>query len=163
MCYNKIEAITLRKKQPAIHDSIHQKTPMTPLQIAVTEKRATEPPFANAYWNWFQKGIYLDLVTGQPLFSSLDKFDSGCGWPSFSKPLIPLLEIKDHSLGMIRTEVRNPEGTAHLGHVFDDGPEDLGGLRYCMNSAALEFVPIEKLEERGFGSYLALFQDDSSC
>lgn len=127
-------------------------------QYAVTQKNATEPAFKNEYWNEHRPGIYVDITTGEPLFVSTDKFDSGCGWPSFSKPIQKELitEKKDGSYGMIRTEVRSKNGDAHLGHVFTDGPKDKGGLRYCINSASLRFIPKEKMEEEGYGEYLPL-------
>jgi len=131
---------------------------LTPEQYAVTQQCGTEPPFRNAYWNNHEPGIYVDVVSGEPLFSSLDKFDSGSGWPSFTRPLEPnVAEKKDTSLGMARVEVRSRQADSHLGHVFDDGPADKGGLRYCINSASLRFIPASKLEAEGYGKYAALF------
>jgi peptide methionine sulfoxide reductase msrA/msrB len=132
---------------------------LTPLQYQVTQENATEPAFQNEFWNNHQEGIYVDIVSGKPLFSSKDKFDSGCGWPSFTKPLEAsgIKEKQDTSYGMVRTEVRSTAANSHLGHVFDDGPADKGGLRYCINSASLRFVPVADLAKEGYGLYLPLF------
>ncbi|BDU70267.1 hypothetical protein GETHOR_23680 [Geothrix oryzae] len=138
-------------------EALRQK--LTPMQFHVTQEAGTEPPFRNEYWNEHREGVYVDVVSGKPLFSSKDKFDSGCGWPSFTKPLEgeDVVEKRDVSAGMVRTEVRSKEADSHLGHVFDDGPKDRGGLRYCINSASLRFVPIEDLEKQGLGAFLPLF------
>lgn len=130
------------------------------MQKHVTQSSGTEPPFRNEFWNHKGDGIYVDIVSGEPLFSSNEKFDSGCGWPSFTRPLEGehVLEKKDATLGMVRTEVRSKHADSHLGHVFDDGPKDEGGLRYCINSASLRFVPKEKLTAEGYGEYLKLFK-----
>ncbi len=132
---------------------------LTPLQRHVTQEAGTEPPFRNEYWNNHEEGLYVDIVSGEPLFSSKDKYDSGCGWPSFTKPLAEakVVEKRDMTHGMIRTEVRSGEGDSHLGHVFDDGPRDKGGLRYCINSASLRFIPVKELEAAGYGRFLPLF------
>lgn len=132
---------------------------LTPLQYAVTRENATEPPFRNPYHDERREGLYVDVATGEPLFSSRDQFDSRCGWPSFSRPLDPeaVREREDRSHGMLRTEVRSRSGDNHLGHRFDDGPTDRGGLRYCINSAALRFIPREDLEREGYGEFLSLF------
>jgi len=132
---------------------------LTPLQYQVTQENATEPAFQNEFWNHHGEGLYVDVVSGKPLFSSRDKFDSSCGWPSFSKALADskIQEKRDTSFGMIRTEVRSSDSDSHLGHLFDDGPADQGGLRYCINSASLRFVPVSELEKAGYGQYLALF------
>lgn len=143
--YKKPDDATLRSK-------------LTAEQYAVTQKAATEPAFHNEYWNEHREGIYVDITTGEPLFVSTDKFDSGCGWPSFSKPINKeiIKENVDTTHGMVRTEVRSKTGNAHLGHVFNDGPVDKGGLRYCINSASLRFIPKDKMKEEGYGEYLKL-------
>lgn len=134
------------------------KEKLTALQYEVTQNAKTERPYQNEYDDLFQKGIYVDIVSGEPLFLSTDKFQSGCGWPAFSKPIIPdvIIEKIDLQFGLVRTEVRSRYADSHLGHVFDDGPRDKGGLRYCINSSSLRFIPIEKMEAEGYGSYIEL-------
>ncbi|OLO38704.1 methionine sulfoxide reductase [Priestia megaterium] len=135
------------------------KTTLTPIQYEVTQNDATEPPFRNEFWDHTEDGIYVDIVSGEPLFSSTDKYDAGCGWPSFTKAINKdeVKENMDVSHNMVRTEVRSKTANSHLGHLFDDGPQDAGGLRYCINSAALRFVPKEDLEKEGYGEYAVLF------
>ncbi len=131
---------------------------LTPMQYNVTRKNDTEPPFENEFHDNKKEGIYVDIISGEPLFTSLDKFDSGCGWPSFTQPLVKdeILEKPDLSRNRVRTEVRSKISDSHLGHVFNDGPEPTG-LRYCINSAALRFIPLEELEKEGYGEYIKLF------
>lgn len=151
--YQPMDSSTFKKP-----DAAELRKKLTPEQFAVTQQSATEPPFENPYWNNHQPGIYVDVVSGQPLFSSLDKFDSGCGWPSFSRPLSggDVMERADYSHHMDRTEVRSKLADSHLGHVFDDGPGPTH-LRYCINSAALRFIPLDKMETEGYGKYLGPF------
>jgi peptide-methionine (R)-S-oxide reductase len=144
----------------------YRKTPqalarLTPEQYRVTQESATERPGTGEYLHNKQPGLYVDIVSGEPLFASSDKYESGCGWPSFTKPIEPahVAERRDASHGMIRTEVRSANGDSHLGHVFPDGPRDKGGLRYCINSAALRFVPREEMEAQGYGAYLSQVED----
>jgi peptide-methionine (R)-S-oxide reductase len=129
---------------------------LTPEQYRVTQQNGTERPFTGEYNSNKAVGIYVDIVSGEPLFASSDKFESGCGWPSFTKPIVPanVAELRDITHGMIRTEVRSKHGDSHLGHVFDDGPADRGGLRYCINSASLRFIPRDRMEAEGYGEYL---------
>ncbi|QFT89265.1 Peptide methionine sulfoxide reductase MsrA/MsrB [Bacillus sp. THAF10] len=135
------------------------KNKLTPMQYEVTQNNGTEPPFQNEYYNHTQEGIYVDIVSGEPLFSSKDKYDAGCGWPSFTKPIdtTTIKEEMDVSHRMVRTEVRSKNGDSHLGHVFEDGPVEKGGLRYCINSAALKFIPVEDLDKEGYADYKKLF------
>src|SRR5580700_507347 len=133
---------------------------LSPEQYRVTQQGATERPGTGEYLNNKQPGIYVDIVSGEPLFASADKYESGCGWPSFTKPIEPanVSELRDATHGMIRTEVRSAHGDSHLGHVFPDGPADQGGLRYCINSAALRFIPLDDIEREGYGEYRTLFE-----
>ena len=137
---------------------------LTPIQYRVTQHEGTEPAFRNEYWDNHEAGIYVDVVSGEPLFSSLDKFDSGTGWPSFTRPLVPAnVKTKtDNSLFMSRTEVRSAHADSHLGHLFDDGPKPTG-MRYCMNSASMRFIPVKELAAQGYGEYLKLFQGASAA
>lgn len=132
---------------------------LTPEEYSVTQDAATEAPFTGKYDQFFEPGIYVDVVSGQPLFSSTDKYDAGCGWPSFTKPIDPtnVVEHTDHTFGMIRQEVLSEDAHSHLGHVFPDGPQDRGGLRYCINSAALKFIPQSELQQAGYGEFAKLF------
>lgn len=146
----------------------YRKTPealaaLTEEELFVTQESGTERPFTGKYNSHFEPGIYVDIVSGEPLFASSSKFESGCGWPSFSKPIEPahINELRDTTHGMIRTEVRSTHGDSHLGHVFPDGPREMGGLRYCINSASLRFVPKEEMEAEGYGAYLNQVEDAS--
>ena len=137
---------------------------LTPEQYQVTQKSGTEPAFTGEYWDNHEPGLYVDIVSGEPLFASVDKFDSGTGWPSFTKPVDNgnVVENRDRSHFMIRTEVRSAHGDSHLGHVFPDGRQEAGGLRYCINSASLRFIPRDDLEKEGYGQYLSMFDEDMS-
>ena len=150
--------MTRYKKDP---DAIAR---LTPEQFRVTQQNGTERPFSGDFDGHKDVGLYVDIVSGEPLFTSMDKFDSGCGWPSFTKPVEDdhVNELSDQTHGMIRTEVRSAHGDSHLGHVFPDGPADRGGLRYCINSASLRFVPVEELEAEGYSDYAHLFQTEES-
>ena len=154
---NKEKAVSNSYQKPSA-DSL--KAVLTPLQYEVTQHAATEPPFQNEYCNEFREGIYVDITTGEPLFLSTDKFESGCGWPAFSKPIDNhlLTNVHDNSHGMSRTEVRSALGKAHLGHVFNDGPQESGGLRYCINSASLRFIPKSEMAQKGYADYIKLIE-----
>jgi peptide-methionine (R)-S-oxide reductase len=151
---------TYRKDPEAI-------TRLTREQYQVTQQDATEPAFRNEFWDNHELGLYVDVVSGEPLFASVNKYDSQSGWPSFTVPVEPgnVVELQDSDYGMVRTEVRSAHGDSHLGHVFPDGPRDQGGLRYCINSAALRFIPVSDLEGEGYGEYRKLFEttDDGSA
>lgn len=152
------EYVPLRLRGGVEAERAERLSRLTPVQYAVTQQSATEPPFRNEYYNEFRPGIYVDIVSGEPLFLSTDKFESGCGWPAFSRPISDALlrELDDHSHGMTRTEVRAAGSDSHLGHVFPDGPAESGGLRYCINSASLRFVPLADMEREGYGKYIPL-------
>ncbi|MEI6132101.1 MAG: peptide-methionine (R)-S-oxide reductase MsrB [Bacillota bacterium] len=148
------------KSLPKDNEKETLKEKLTDIQYKVTQQSATEPPFQNEYWDNHKKGIYVDVVSGEPLFVSSDKFDSGCGWPSFSRPINEELIVKktDNTLGMARVEVRSAKGNSHLGHVFNDGPKETGGQRYCINSASLKFIPLEEMEQNDLGKYISLIK-----
>ncbi|WP_430619277.1 peptide-methionine (R)-S-oxide reductase MsrB [Enterococcus sp. DIV0802b] len=141
-------------------DKKELKEKLSPIEYAVTQENATERPFTGEYDDFYEKGIYVDIVNGEPLFASTDKYDAGCGWPSFSKPISSqdIQEKADFSHGMHRVEVRSKEADSHLGHVFSDGPQDKGGLRYCINSAALKFIPLAEMDEKGYGEFKSLVE-----
>jgi peptide methionine sulfoxide reductase msrA/msrB len=156
---------TLASREPKAEKRLYEKPDrrvlkekLTHEQYLVTQENHTEPPFRNEYWDNHKRGIYVDIVTGQPLFLSSDKFDSGCGWPSFTRPVeeVAVVEKTDLSHGMLRTEVRSKGSDSHLGHVFNDGPREQGGLRYCINSASLQFIPLEEMQEKGYGEFVGL-------
>jgi len=149
-------AMTYQKKTEAL-------AALTEEERFVTQESGTERPFTGKYNNHFEAGLYVDIVSGEPLFTSSQKFESGCGWPSFAKPVEPanIEELRDITHGMIRTEVRSTHGDSHLGHVFPDGPREMGGLRYCINSASLRFVPKDEMEAEGYGAYLTQVEDAS--
>ena len=154
--YKKTKEIKMYKKPS--DDELRKN--LTALEYEVTQNAGTERPFSSEYDDFYEEGIYVDKVSGEPLFSSKDKFNAGCGWPSFSKPVegTEINEKEDLSHGMVRTEVRSKNADSHLGHVFPDGPQELGGLRYCINGAALRFIPKEDLEKEGYGEYLRIFE-----
>lgn len=139
-------------------DEAELRATLTPLEYEVTQNNGTERPFSSEFDQFSEEGIYVDIVSGETLFSSLDKYDAGCGWPSFTKPIATLKELEDNSLARTRTEVRSSEGDSHLGHVFPDGPIESGGLRYCINGAALKFIPVNELEKQGYSEYIKLFK-----
>ncbi|HYP14669.1 MAG TPA: peptide-methionine (R)-S-oxide reductase MsrB [Bryobacteraceae bacterium] len=145
---------------PKYHKDPEALSRLSPEQFRVTQQSGTERPFQNAFWDNKEPGLYVDVVSGEPLFTSMDKFDSGCGWPSFTKPAeaVNIVEKVDTSHGMVRTEVRSGAADSHLGHVFPDGPPEAGGLRYCINSASLRFIPVSDLEAEGYAEYQRLFQ-----
>lgn len=152
----------MTEKRVAQETAMDLKQRLTAEEYAVTQNAATEPAFTGKYDQFFEPGIYVDVVSGQPLFSSTDKYDSGCGWPAFTKPIdaANVVEHTDHSFGMVRQEVTSTDGKSHLGHVFEDGPADQGGLRYCINSAALKFIPVSGLDEAGYGDFKGLFSQE---
>lgn len=158
--YCHIDLSIVDKKDSAYQKptDVELKEKLSDIQYKVTQENVTEQPFHNEYWDHYEKGIYVDVVTGEPLFVSSDKFESGCGWPSFAKPINDSLikEKEDYSHGLERIEVRSAIGNSHLGHVFEDGPKETGGLRYCINSAALKFIPIKEMEEKGYSKYISL-------
>lgn len=147
-----------KETNPATDEELKQK--LSPIAYAVTQENATERPFSGKYDDFYEKGIYVDIVSGKPLFSSTEKYDAGCGWPSFSKPISEeeMTEKTDRSHGMHRVEVRSQSADSHLGHVFDDGPIEKGGLRYCINSAALKFIPYDEMTEKGYEKYKSLVE-----